>query len=72
MPPMKLCRDCGGTGGDYPIVGEGKTSLGYYYPILSDFWQDCEPCEGTGQVVDHDAYDRAEMRHDPLSDERAR
>ena len=66
MSLMKRCRDCSGEGGDYPIVSWATNSMGYEYPVLSEFWQDCETCEGTGEVVDHDAYDWADMMHDPL------
>ena len=66
MPLMKPCPECSGQGGEFPIIEWADSSLGYTYPILSEFWQDCEGCKGTGEVVDHDAYEWAEMRHDPL------
>lgn len=72
MSLMKECRDCSGEGGEYPIVEWKDNSQGYAYPILSEIWQDCQECEGTGEVVDHDAFEWAQMRHDPLSDRRAR
>ena len=67
MAIMKDCPDCGGHGGDYPIVGTGycQGEGGPYYPIEGD-WLDCETCDGTGEVVDDDAYDEAELLHDPL------
>lgn len=63
---MKPCRDCGGEGGGYPIVSWATNSMGYEYPILSEFWQDCETCEGEGEVVDTEAFDQAEYLHDPM------
>ena len=66
MSLTKPCPECAGEGGHYPIIGEGQTTNGTYYPIEGD-WVDCKgECEGTGKVVDHDAYDREELRHDPL------
>jgi len=51
-PPGVACRECNGQGGWYPIEGEGRTSLGFPYPIHGP-WRDCPECEA-GRLIEDD------------------
>lgn len=44
-----ICSECKGDGGWYPVVGEGRNSLGYPYPI-EGCWQRCQVCKGRGHL----------------------